>query len=352
MTSSRKHSTAFRVLFACAVVLGQGCGGTLATSAQPVVARRDIVEPTMTSPTVPMTLAEPPVVTLAERVVVPGTGVSLQPPAGARLMRIGAGFLGAEHELEIVVALAEDPSTLDEIARFGDAGPHPTTENVTIDGRAVQLMTQGFEDEGEAVERVWFLARDGARGLAILGEYDANASASVRVQVRESLLSTRWDAHVALDPESAAGYRITATADLAPHAEVVNGLSYARHGEMIAVDGGAPAILVAPLDVEIPQGERSEDCEMLLMLSGPVAADTVVHHDSFATENVVGCEVFGDEAVEASHAGGPRRLSTYAAVVFLDEEAFVVAGIVDAREGARWRPSFAAAARSLAWVVR
>ena len=213
-------------------------------------------------------------------------------------------------------------------------------------------MTQGFDDDGESVERVWFLVRDGARGLAMLGEYDADATASVRAQVRESLLSTQWDAHAALDPESAAGYRITESADLLPHAEVVNGISYAPRGEIVTVDGGAPAILVAPLDVDVPQGERSEDCEMLLMLSGPVAADTVVHHDQFSTETVAGCEVFGDEAVDAPHAGGPRRLSTYAAVVFLDSEAFVVAGIVDAREGARWRPSFAAAARSLAWVVR
>jgi hypothetical protein len=341
-----------------------GCGGsaaTVRTASTPAVeghqARIEQPEPRVAPVSAFETRAsrrgtEPP--PLNARVDVPGTGASMRAPNGAVLMPVGAGFVDRDGRFQILVAVANGPAErLDQLAGSIGAGAQELeSEDVTVGGRPARLVVDRQEAGGVAIERVWMLVRDGNHALATLGAYPANADDRVRTVVRDSIRSTEWDSNVAVDAERAAGFRLSAPEGLVADPQVVNGLIYVQPGSSLAPSSGRPAMVLLPLPITIPAAERASHCDALLRMAGPVADEVVVQRAIITTDTMQGCEVFGREQIPEPRPGGPTELATYAALVFVGEGAYLVAGFVDAAQRDAWTPRFSAATRTVRRVDR
>jgi hypothetical protein len=335
-----------------------GCGGStplvrpMAASADPDPARPG---PSWSDP---LETGAPEAVGSAEgrldpRASLPGTGVSMRAPGGSERTAISAGFIDPRGRFQIFVAVASgDDALLDDFARgLGtEALAHELgAEAVTIDGRATRLV---LDTEEQGYEREWIFLRDGDHALAVVGAYDSTPDQHLRELVRESLLSIRWDARATIEPERAAGFGLTPPAQLTAEPRVVAGLTYLEPGLPMSPGSGRPAIFLFPIPVDVPPSERAEYCEPLLLMAGPIGEQAVVSHAAFSTEALSGCEVFGHEEILEPIQGGPTALATYAAIVFLEDGAFMVAGFVDANERETWAPLFTVAARTVTRVAR
>jgi hypothetical protein len=292
--------------------------------------------------------------------VVPGTGVTLRPPLGSRPLPVGAGFVHARRRIQMVVATARgDEAVVHGVeASLGADADELSHEDVTIGGRPTRLVVDTQMAGDIELERVWIFTRStaaegGDRALAIVAAYQSDRSERLRPLVRAALLSTVWDTSTPIEPERAVGYHlVTPPEGLVAEPQVVSTLTYAVPGSTPTPASGNPALLVVPIPMQIPAAQRVSACEQILVQAGPVSADTITSRATITMEDATGCEVFGTQTLEHPAEGGPSEIATYAALIFVGDASFMVAGFVDARERETWAPRFSAAARTVAPVPR
>jgi len=288
-------------------------------------------------------------------VLVPGTGVTVRAPAGSTPLPVGAGFMHARRRIQMVVAVAQgDEAVLHGVeASLGADADVLNEEDVTIGTRQAHLVVDSQMAGEIELERQWILMRDGDRAMAIVAAYLADRSERLRPLVRAALMSAQWDTTTALDPERAVGFRLTTPPEgLVVESQVVSTLTYAMPGTAPTPASGNPALLVVPIPMQIPEAQRAAHCEEILLQAGPVSDDSVTSRATIDQEGVDGCEVFGTQELGEPAAGGPSSIATYAALVFVGDASFMVAGFVDARQRDTWAPRFSAAARTVAPVPR
>jgi hypothetical protein len=297
---------------------------------------------------------DPSELALGDRTEVPGTGVSMRPPRGSELSPVGAGFVQREMGVRILVAVVNgtEDSMGALVASLGADATLIQTDSVSISGHTTPLVTDRRTESDTEIERVWTVMRDHDRAMAVVGAYPANRSDRLRSIVRASVLSTEWDATRPVEPERAVGVVLTPPEGLAAEPEVVNGLTYLAPGSELSPASGRPVMLVVPLPIDVPRAERSQYCEQILTQVGPVSPEVISSRAAISTDTMQGCEVFGVEDVPSPVAGGPTQLATYAAIVFLEQGSFMIAGCVDAAQRDAWAPRFTAATRSIRRVPR
>lgn len=288
------------------------------------------------------------------RTAVPGTGVTMNVPAGAELTPVGAGFVSERDRFLIRVAVANGSrETLDQLVTSMRADAEEiATERITLEGRPARLVVDRQRHANLDLERVWIFAQEGQRALVAVGAYAANSPVEIRNAVRDTVLSTRWDPEEAVDPERAAGFGLTPPEGLAIEPQIANTLTYLAPGTELSPASGRPAMLVVPLPFDVPPTQRIEFCTRILPEAGPVGEDTVLARGEIATDTLQGCEVFGREEIPEPIEGGAQELATYAAIVFADDASFMVVGSVEASQRDTWAPRFAAATRTVSTVNR
>ena len=287
--------------------------------------------------------------------LVPGTGVTLRAPRGSQPVPVGAGFMHARRRIQLVVAVAQgDEGVLHGVeASLGADADELSHEDVTIDGHAARLVVDSQMAGDIELERQWILVREGGRAMAVVGAYLADRSDRLRPLVRAALMSTEWNTTATLDPERAVGYRLaTPPEGLVAEQQVVSTLTYAMPGAAPTPASGHPALLVVPIPIQVPAAQRSAACEQILTQAGPVGEDTIESRATIDTDDAEGCEVFGTQELEEPAEGGPTSIATYAALVFVGDASFMVAGFVDAAQRDTWSPRFSAAARTVQPVAR
>lgn len=292
--------------------------------------------------------------------LVAGTGVTLRAPRGSSSLPVGAGFLHAHRRIQMVVAVAQgDEAVLHGVeASLGADADELSHEDVTINGRPARMVVDSQMAGDIELERVWILMRStaaegGNRAIAIVAAYLADRSERLRPLVRASLLSTVWDTTAPIEPERAVGYRLaTPPEGLVAEPQVVSTLTYAMPGTTPTPASGNPALLVVPIPMQIPAAQRSTACEQILLQAGPVSEDSVTRRATISMEDATGCEVYGTQTLEDPTPGGPTEIATYAALLFVGDASFMIAGFVDSRQSATWAPRFSAAARTVIPVAR
>lgn len=287
---------------------------------------------------------------LDEATLVEGTGVTVRPPRGSQPLPVGAGFVHVRRRIQMVVAVAQGDADVrravaDSLGADADELSH---EDVTIDGRTTRLVVDSQMMGDTELERMWILMNDGDRAMAIVAAYLADRSERLRPLVRASLLSTHWDTTVALEPERAVGFRLaTPPEGLVVEPQVVSTLTYAPPGMAPTPASGHPALLVVPVPMQLPADQREAACERILLQVGPVSEDTVTARSTIDEDDTTGCEVMGAQELDAPVEGGPSEIATYAALVFVGDAPFMVAGFVDAAQRTTWLPRFSAGARTV-----
>lgn len=279
---------------------------------------------------------------------VPGTGVSMRAPRGSEPTPFGSGFVHRARRVQILVAAAHGGPEIIAAFRRGIEleAESVETEEVQIAGRTTTLHIDRQENGDIVLERVWVLLVDGERAFVIAGAYDSERSERVRGLVRASVLTADWDTAQELDPEVAVGFRLTAPEGLVLDRSTTGSVTYGREGQIMPPVMGAPTLFLVAIPAAIPLAQRDEACEPILAQAGPVPDDHVRTRGRIETETVEGCEVTGFQENEAED-GTTIALATYAAVVYLGDDTFMIAGVVAEPERETWLARFAEAARSV-----
>lgn len=280
--------------------------------------------------------------------VVPGTGVTLRAPRGSEPTPFGAGFVHRARRIQMLVAAAHGGADVIEAFRRGietDA-EEVSTEVVEVAGRSATLHVDRQASGALELERVWVLVREGERAFVVAGAYDATRSERVRDLVRASVMSAEWSPTEPLDPELAVGFRLSAPEGLVLDRSTTGSVTYGREGQMVPPVIGSPMLFLIAVPVQVPEAQRDEACEPILAQVGPVPDEQVRSRERIETDQIEGCEVTGWQENE-NDEGETMRLATYAALLYLGEDTFLVAGVAREDEAETWLPRFAQAARSV-----
>lgn len=281
---------------------------------------------------------------------VAGTGVSLRAPRGSEPTPFGAGFVHRARRIQMLVAAAQGGEAVLEAFRRGidNDAEVISSEEVEVAGRTVTLhVDQQETGQDMLIERVWILVTEGDRAFVVAGAYDASRAERVRDLVRASVLSAEWDATAPLDPEAAVGFRIQAPpTGLVLDRSTTSSVTYGLEGHMSPPELGSPTLFLIAIPAAVPLAQRDDACEPILFQAGPIADDHVRTRGRIETEDVEGCEVTGWQENDGPD-GEAVQLATYAAIVYLADETFLVAGVAAEGDRETWMPRFAEAARTV-----
>jgi len=279
---------------------------------------------------------------------VDGTGVSIRAPRGSEPNPFGAGFVHRARRVQIIIAAARGTAEVRQAFRAGvevDA-ESLSTEEVEIAGRPTTLHIDHQESGDVVVERVWAIVETGDRAMVVGGMYDAERSERLQGLVRSSVLSAEWDPMLPLDPEVALGYRLTAPTGLVLERSTTGSVTYGVEGEMVPPQLGSPTVFLMALPGTVPLSQRDEACTQILVQAGPIPDERVRTRGRVDTDALEGCELTGWQENEQAD-GTPRRLATYAALIFMADDMFMVAGVAADEDKETWLPRFAEAARTV-----
>jgi len=281
--------------------------------------------------------------------VVAGTGVSLRAPRGSEPTPFGAGFVHRARRVQMLVAAAQGGAEVMTAFRRGIETDAESieTEDVTVAGRETTLHIDRQPNGELEIERVWVLIQEGERAFVVAGAYDSSRSERLRDLVRASVLTAEWAPEAGLDPEAAVGFRLTAPEGLVLDRSTTGSVTYGREGQMVPPVVGAPTLFLIAVPAVVPLAQRDEACAPILAQAGPIPDDHVRTRARVETESVEGCEVTGWQENEAPD-GTTVPLATYAALIYLADETFMIAGVVAEAERETWLPRFAEAARTVA----
>ncbi|HJL14099.1 MAG TPA: hypothetical protein RMH99_00515 [Sandaracinaceae bacterium LLY-WYZ-13_1] len=286
-----------------------------------------------------------PPLTLGEPVPVPGTGVTVRPPEGARPMPFGAGFIAPRQRVQVSVVVAEGDEDLLESIRTGgnpDAPPPEHVEEITIDGVDARVGRDRVRTPGGVLERLWLLAHDGTRGMGVVATYEANRADAYRVPLRESLADVAWDRDATLDAAAALGIDVGPVEGLeASHRSTAN-LVLLEPESDFPPEPEQVVVTVSPLPMQIPPDQIERACQSIVARLVPVPASAVSHEGSVEDGEMTGCERL---ATAETREG--LQVATYAALLFARGMPVLMTASVDAEQLETWRERFASAARSV-----
>ena len=281
--------------------------------------------------------------TLGEAVEVPGTGVTMRPPAGAQPLPFGAGFISMQHRVQISVVVAVGPEGMLDQVR-GDPAQREAegeVEEVSIGGQDGRMGRDRVRAQQATLERAWLLVHDGTRGLAVVATYEGGRAARVWPAMREALGSVEWNREAQLDAALALGIEVGAVEGLTLNRSTTANVVLLGRGASFPPEPGQAVVSIAPLPMQLASEQSARVCEQIIARLMPVPTSDIEHEGAIENGPLPGCE-----RLATADANG-ERVVTYAALIFSSQTPILVTGSVDADELARWRPRFSAAARAI-----
>lgn len=281
---------------------------------------------------------------LGERVTIPGTGISVEPPRGAQRSPVGSTLVHPRRRLQVVIAAAEGDLSVHQQFRSGlrSEAEEIDSEEIEIDGMPATLIVDRMSQGQVELERVWVIARSGTRSAAVMGVYAADRTEILRPYLTTAVRTTRIDPSVPIDPEAALGWRVTPGEGLQLVRAASTNVTYSSDGQP-PPGPGSPMLLVMPLPIDVPASERASLCPQIL--AQLVQTSAAAEQQTIDAGDVQGCDSSATTTEEP-------RLLTYAALVFRGDAAFMIVASATAAPRSPWLPRFRAAARTIAPVTR
>ena len=185
----------------------------------------------------------------ADPVRIPGTGVSLQPPAGFALAENYPGFQSAEQQASIMVTRMPAPvaeirkaMTRDTLATRGITLLSSTEE--TVGGREALLLSVAQSAAGKDYLKWMLVTGDPKETVMIVGTFPKSAGEEVGAAIRTALLSASLAAAAPSDPFEGLLFRITPTQALKIAGRVSNMLLLTESGSPGTSGPGEPVYVI------------------------------------------------------------------------------------------------------------
>ena len=186
---------------------------------------------------------------VADPVRVPGTSVSLQPPAGFELAGDYPGFQSAEQQASIMVT--QMPAPVAEIRKAMTKETLATrgmtllsSKEETVGGREALLLNLAQSAAGIDYLKWMLVMGDPKETFMIVGTFPKSAGEEVGAAIRTALLSASLAAAAPSDPFEGLKFRITPTQELKIAGRVSNLLLLTESGSPGTVGPGEPVYVI------------------------------------------------------------------------------------------------------------
>ncbi len=186
---------------------------------------------------------------VADSIRIPGTSVSLQPPAGFELAGDYPGFQSAEQQASIMVT--QMPAPVAEIRKAMTKETLATrgitllsSKEETVGGREALLLHLAQSAAGIDYLKWMLVMGDPKETVMIVGTFPKSAGEEVGTAIRTALLSASPAAAAPSDPFEGLKFRITPTQGLKIAGRVSNLLMLTESGKMGTLSPGEPVYIV------------------------------------------------------------------------------------------------------------
>lgn len=285
-------------------------------------------------------IASAPALALPTRV--PGTKVTMDPPAGFVPSARFPGFENAQQAASIVVSELPGPAsamqkgmTAETLATRGVTLLH--RETVKVDGQDAVLL-QGTQSASGATFSKWMLiAGDAKKTIMIVAAFPESAGGELSLKMRRALVSASWSgAPRAVNPFEGLMYRVEATRKLRLAGRTAGMLVFSETGS-IEPSGASDAILVVGNsisevkieDVESFARARATKTER----TGPLKN---IQGRAVTADGLPGYELVAD----TKDLKTGKNLSMYQFVVADDATYYLAQGFVSAKRAELMLPEF------------
>lgn len=282
-----------------------------------------------------------PGVVLAERYRVPGTQVTIEPPADFSPAEQFPGFYRADIGASIMVTELPGP--------FGEVRKGMTKEGlairemrllesqtVQVDGREGLLLN--VKQQAAGVEFLkWFLVAGDERGTTlVVGTFPSSTAESLSAPVRLAVLSAAWDRQAKVDVFEGLLYRLEPTPKLKIANRMNNMMVLNEAGSPGPLGAGEPFYIagnaVAPIDMPDLQAFSQARAVQTVIISEvrnvrgrPIKIDGLVAYELLA---------------DATHKGSGTAVQLYQVIAPADGTYYILQGFVEPGRAAEFLAEF------------
>jgi len=276
-----------------------------------------------------------------ERHRVPGTHVTIEPPAGFTPAAQFPGFLRADIGASVMVT--ELPGPVAEVREGMTKEGLAARGMVLLESQAVQVggregLLLHIRQEASGLEyRKWFLvAGDEGGTTLVVGTFPGKEAASLSAPVRQAVLSAAWDRQAKVDPFEGLLFRLEPTPKLKIANRMNNMVIFNEEGSLSPLGPGEPFYIagnaVAKTDIpDLPAFSRTRALQ---------AANISLLRDAKGRSiRIDGLDAY-ELLAEATHRGSGIPIQFYQVIAPTDGTYFILQGFVETGRAAEFLAEF------------
>jgi hypothetical protein len=282
-----------------------------------------------------------PCIVLAERHRVPGTRVTIEPPAGFSPAEQFPGFYRADIGASIMVT--ELPGPYGEVRKGMTKEGLATRGMVLLESQAVRVdgregLLLQVQQQAAGVDYLkWFLVAGDARGTTlVVGTFPSSAATSLSAPVRLAVLSAAWDRQVNVDLFEGLLYRLEPTAKLKIANRMNNMILLNETGSPGPLGPGEPFYIAGNAVAQMGIPDLHAFSHARAVQTATISEVRNVRGRPIKIDGLDAYELLADATHKAS--GTPIRL--YQVIAPADGTYFIVQGFVEPGRAAEFLAEF------------
>ena len=289
-----------------------------------------------------------PPAAMAEHLRVPGTQVTMAPPAGFTFAEQFPGFQRTESGASIMVTEIAGPAVMMQAAMTeeGLASRGMTliaAEATEISGREAVLVHAGQAAGDVQFEKWLAVFGDDKRTVLLVATFPQAVADSYGDAMRQALLSARWDPSLQVGLFDGLSFRVTETAGLKFTDRMSNAVLLTAGGKDERLSPEEPLAVVGASLGDAPIDDVEAFARWRVTQTAQVTGVANIQGRALTVDGLEAYEL----TAEASDARSGVAVRVYQLVALNGSGYFLIQGLVGAAHAAEYLPQFAELAASL-----
>lgn len=284
---------------------------------------------------------------------VPGTAVSITPPAGFKASKLFTGFEETESGASLMVTDIPVPQNAqaNAIEQLSSAKVLKTkgmslisSQDTTVDGHRGKLLLVSQEVQGIPFLKWIVVLAKGDRALMVVAPFPESQSQKLREPLRQSVLTLKWTPGIQTSRLEGLPFSFQEQGDLKVSERMSNMVLLAKNGVMPPIPASEPILIVGVAYQEAQILDIAQFTQKHLeQLSNQVRDLTEV---SRKHKTIAGQKAF-EIVAQGYDVRNKTPLTVYEVIIATNKTYYIVQGFVPKTNAAKYLPIFRAIAESV-----
>jgi hypothetical protein len=284
---------------------------------------------------------------------VPGTAVSITPPAGFKASKLFTGFEQTESGASMMVTEIPIPKNEQQkaIAKLSSAATLKTkgislisSQDMTVDGHRGKLLLVSQEFRGIPFLKWMVVLAKGDRALMVVAPFPESLSQKLREPLRQSILTLKWTPGIQTSRLEGLPFSFQEQGDLKVSERMSNMVLLTKNGVMPPIPASKPILIVGVAYQEAQILDIAQFTQKhLKQVSNQVRDLTEV---SRKHKTIAGQKAF-EIVAQGYDVRNKTPLTVYEVIIATNKTYYIVQGFVPKTNAAKYLPIFRAIAESV-----